>query len=77
MELKTLVELTEHEASAVMSLVRHVVQMREMGLVVTVENRPLLPLAMGNHEPLITVRRRIDHKLEAAKRGGYDVEVTK
>jgi hypothetical protein len=66
-------KLTSNEAHAVAAIGRAVTDLRALGLVVTVENTPLLPLAMGNHAPLITVRRAIDHVLEAAKRGGYEI----
>lgn len=44
-----------------------------LGLVVTVDLVPLRPLAMGNYEPRLHVRKAIDHQLEAAKRGGYAI----
>jgi hypothetical protein len=41
------------------------------GLIVTAERRPRAPLAMGNADTVVMVRREIDHVGEAAVRGSY------
>jgi hypothetical protein len=48
-------ELSERE---LVDMAWHVVRMaEEAGFVVTIERRPLLPLAMGHHEPVVEVRQ--------------------
>jgi hypothetical protein len=71
--ISTVENPTSNEGHAIAALKRAVADLRALGIIATVENAPLLPLAMGNHEPLIVVRRAIDHALEAAKRGGYEI----
>lgn len=41
---------------AAMSLV---IDAEQLGLVLTIERRPALPLAMGNHVPVVTVRKSL------------------
>jgi hypothetical protein len=64
-------DLTQTETDAVAALTAAMMRCVRLGLVATVEQTPLQPLAMGNTEPTVTVRRAIDHNGEAAKRGGY------
>lgn len=47
---------------------------RFFGHIITVETVPGQPLAMGNYTQRVDVRPVIDHRAEAAKRGGYDIE---
>lgn len=74
MQLITLAEnLNPDESHAIAALTLAVARLRALGLVATVDLVPLAPLAMGNYAPRATVRRVIDHNLEAAKRGGYEI----
>lgn len=66
--------LTSAESDDIVALTLAVANLRKRGLVATVELDPLHPPAMGHYSPTVTVRRAIDHNLEAAKRGGYQVE---
>jgi hypothetical protein len=50
-------DLTQAETDAVAALTAAVVRLVRLGLVTTVEQTPLKPLAMGNVEPTVTVRR--------------------
>lgn len=71
--ISTAENLTSDEAEAIAALTLAVARVRTLNLVATVDQVPLVPLAMGHYEPRITVRRAIDHNLEAAKRGGYEL----
>lgn len=74
MELVSLIELNKEDTDAVIALVNATRDVHRRGLVATVEQIPHPPLAMGRYFPRVTVRQRIDHNAEAAKRGGYQVE---
>lgn len=50
-------DLTQAETDAVAALTAAVVRLVRLGIVTTVEQTPLQPLAMGNVEPTVTVRR--------------------
>jgi hypothetical protein len=65
--------LGEEKSQLVANLLEALVRAYAAGLVVTVDLEPLRPLAMGNYEPHVHVRHKIDHKAEAAKRGGYSL----
>lgn len=67
-------DLTQTEADAVAALTAAVVRCVRLGLVANVDQVPDSPPAMGRYDHAVTVRRAIDHNLEAAKRGGYHVE---
>jgi hypothetical protein len=45
------------EAHIIDNIVYYLTRAERMGLVVTVERRALAPLAMGNHAPVVDVRR--------------------
>lgn len=64
-----------HEESKRAHVIRNMVEdaARLFDLVITVEQVPLEPLAMGHYKTVVSVRRAIDHVGEAAKRGGYEI----
>lgn len=65
--------LSKQEQTILAQLRSWIVAADNLGLVVTVEQMARTPLAMGNADTRISVRRKVDHRAEAAKRGGYEL----
>lgn len=56
-EVNDAFDKSEAEAALIEGLLWYLGKAESLGLVVTVDRKPLLPLAMGNHAPVLTVRR--------------------
>ena len=65
------VDMGSKEADVVESLEYWLGVAEQKGLIVTVERVARAPLAMGNADTVMTVRREVNHVGEAAVRGGY------
>lgn len=64
-------ELSIRQEGMIRELDNLIEDMRDEGLVVTIETVPHTPPRMGSYDTLIDVRKAMDHKALAAERGGY------